>query len=105
VQRDIKPQNILMIEEGIYCITDFGISKILERDSNDTHFSTRFLNTKGPYGGTKIYMAPELRHLHESYENNLITLEDCNKIIFNTEKCDIFSLGITCLCLLFNLDR
>jgi serine/threonine protein kinase len=31
VHRDIKPENILKMEEDIYCITDFGISKIVEK--------------------------------------------------------------------------
>jgi serine/threonine protein kinase len=29
IHSDIKPQNILLKEDGTYCLADFGISKIL----------------------------------------------------------------------------
>jgi serine/threonine protein kinase len=37
IHRDIKPSNILKMAEGTYCITDFGISKIVEiKEDNHT---------------------------------------------------------------------
>jgi serine/threonine protein kinase len=31
IHRDIKPHNILKMDDGNYCITDFGISKIVDK--------------------------------------------------------------------------
>ena len=47
--RDLKPENILMGLDGHVCITDFGLSKVLENgDPTKT------------YCGTPEYMAPEV---------------------------------------------
>jgi serine/threonine protein kinase len=40
IHRDIKPQNILKMEDGNYCITDFGISKIIEKQSDGHTINT-----------------------------------------------------------------
>jgi serine/threonine protein kinase len=48
IHRDMKPENIIMEENGYLRITDFGISKIWKEDnSSDT-------------SGTPGYMAPEV---------------------------------------------
>lgn len=48
IHRDMKPENIIMEENGYLRITDFGISKIWKPDnSSDT-------------SGTPGYMAPEV---------------------------------------------
>jgi len=49
VHRDLKLENILMDEDGYVCLTDFGISKVLEKgELSKTHV------------GTKDYTAPEI---------------------------------------------
>jgi serine/threonine protein kinase len=48
IHRDMKPENIIMEENGYLRITDFGISKIWKEDNSaDT-------------SGTPGYMAPEV---------------------------------------------
>ncbi|XP_015838773.1 serine/threonine-protein kinase 32B isoform X1 [Tribolium castaneum] len=49
IHRDIKPDNILLDEEGHFHITDFNIATVLE----DTHLATSM-------SGTKPYIAPEI---------------------------------------------
>jgi tRNA A-37 threonylcarbamoyl transferase component Bud32 len=50
VHRDIKPQNILIDEEGCAKLTDFGISRQLEQDG---------MTATGRVLGTTDYVAPE----------------------------------------------
>jgi serine/threonine protein kinase len=53
IHRDIKPTNILLTENGLPMLSDFGIAKILE--SNETSS----LTGTGMSIGTPEYMAPE----------------------------------------------
>ena len=76
--RDIKPQNILIFENNIFKVTDFGEAKIL----NDTvQIST--------LRGSELYMSPMLYDGLKYNQKN---------IIHNVYKSDVYSLG---LCLLY----
>ncbi len=50
--RDIKPRNILIMNDGSIVVTDFGLAKILNKDSSTHTSSNDFLGTVG-------YHAPE----------------------------------------------
>lgn len=50
VHQDIKPDNILITEDGRYVISDFGISRT---------FKTKMSTTMGNTSGTLAYMSPE----------------------------------------------
>ncbi|MDB5337971.1 MAG: hypothetical protein JWN70_3590, partial [Planctomycetaceae bacterium] len=51
IHLDLKTQNILLTLDGLHKITDFGLAKRLENDSN--------LTSSGQILGTPSYMAPE----------------------------------------------
>ena len=76
--RDIKPQNILVFENGIYKLADFGEAK-------EVKISKR-LNT---LRGTELYMSPAL---YEGLKRGK------NDIPHDPFKSDVFSLGF---CLLY----
>ncbi len=78
--RDIKPQNILIFENNIYKITDFGEMKIL---SDSVQEST--------LRGSQLYMSPVL------YNGLKYNQRD---VIHNAYKSDVYSLGF---CLIYAL--
>ena len=57
VHRDVKPANILLSQDGVAKVTDFGIAKALGKD--DT------LTRPGTVIGTAAYLAPEQLEGHE----------------------------------------
>ena len=81
--RDIKPQNILIFENDLYKLADFGEAKELYQDLEATNKQT--------LRGTELYMAPVLFHALRSKKM-------IKYIKHNTYKSDVFSFG---LCALF----
>jgi serine/threonine protein kinase len=51
IHRDLKPANVLLAEDARLLITDFGLAKLLDRDT--------VLSLSGAVMGTASYMAPE----------------------------------------------
>jgi serine/threonine protein kinase len=70
LHRDLKPSNILLDARGEPHLTDFGLAKMLERDSGMTHSAAIM--------GTPNYLAPELA---------------AGKIKEVTTAADVYSLG------------
>ena len=77
--RDIKPQNILVFDNGVYKLADFGEAKEIK--------ISKKLNT---LRGTELYMSPAL------YEG---LKKEKNDVSHDTFKSDVFSLGF---CVLFS---
>ena len=68
LHRDIKPQNIMMVDNDIIKLTDFGFAKIFNSDND---------NMAQTICGSPIYMAPEIIK--------------CNKYSIKT---DLWSIGV-----------
>ncbi|XP_044463300.1 rust resistance kinase Lr10-like [Mangifera indica] len=68
---DIKPENILLDEDFIPKVGDFGLAKLCNRDSSDVSLAENNWGTLG-------YSAPEI-----SFKNHPITY-----------KCDVYSFGM-----------
>ena len=79
--RDIKPQNILIFENNIFKVTDFGEAKTL----NDTIQNATLR-------GSELYMSPALYNGLKYNQKN---------IVHNVYKSDVYSLG---LCLIYALS-
>lgn len=71
LHRDLKPGNILVDERGQPQVTDFGLARLLERDSEVTRADAVM--------GTPSYMAPE---------------QAAGRVKDLTIACDIYSLGV-----------
>ena len=54
VHRDVKPDNVMVLENDQVKVTDFGIARILQPDT-----SLHTIATTGMRMGTPLYMAPE----------------------------------------------
>ncbi|MEZ5473181.1 MAG: protein kinase [Marinicella sp.] len=75
IHRDIKPQNIMLSDQNILKILDFGIAGLVEHLSDDK--TNNKINQTTPAAGTPSYMSPE-----QAQGLNL------------DPRSDIFSLGI-----------
>ena len=57
IYRDLKPENVLIHEDGYMQITDYGISQTIDSTAGEIAYSRV---------GTNLYMAPEMHKAKES---------------------------------------
>ncbi len=62
VHRDIKPENVMVRNDGVVKILDFGVAKLLERNSSHEAPGQRAETEVGVIVGTIGYMSPEQLH-------------------------------------------
>jgi hypothetical protein len=78
--RDIKPQNILLFENGLFKMADFGEARTVKKNQNQKEMTLR---------GTELYMSPILMDALNQRQQD---------VFHDTFKSDVFSLG---LCFLY----
>ncbi len=61
IHRDLKPQNVLISEQGYAKVIDFGLAKLLEPpvEASEGDTETMFKTREGRVVGTIAYMSPE----------------------------------------------
>ena len=82
--RDVKPQNILILN-GMYKVCDFGEARIISGKNGYIH---------QPIRGSELYMSPILFDALNNHEHS---------VLHNSYKSDVFSLGM-CLLLAITLS-
>lgn len=85
--RDIKPQNILISNQGVYKIVDFGAIKE-DMQYIDAQFASNYT-----IQGTPTYLSPKLRKAYTEYLSD----HSRSRVEHNPIKSDVYSLGMTFL--------
>ena len=96
--RDVKPDNILIRENGDPVIIDFGISDYNEIEKKSNSVTGQYLIV-----GTLDYMSPEVLEAFNS-KNSFFNFNKRISMQINPIKADVYSLGLTILQMLTGED-
>lgn len=86
IHRDIKADNVLLSEDDVVKIVDFGVSEIFERGAADS--VKRVV-------GSPAYMAPELAALSTTTWKEYKIIDGLNSSVISGRAADIWSMGVT----------
>lgn len=93
IHRDIKADNLLLDEDDVLKIADFGVSELFEQD-NDIITKT---------AGSPAYMAPELAVISNGTLMDLAATKDIPINSLSGRSADIWSMGVTLYYMVFGI--
>lgn len=91
---DIKPQNLLISEDGVLKIADFGISQMLDSSQGEKQDGSQNADLV-VVAGTPAFMAPELCMAQQQRSNMKVAGVPSAPIKINGFKADIWAIGAT----------
>lgn len=96
IHRDIKAENLLLDEDDVLKIADFGVSELFNEQEGEKDIVTKT-------AGSPAYMAPELAVISNGTLMDLAVTKDIPTNMLSGRSADIWSMGVTLYYMIFGI--
>lgn len=96
IHRDIKADNLLLDEDDVLKIADFGVSELFNEQEGENDIVTKT-------AGSPAYMAPELAIISNGTLMHLAATKDIPTNMLSGKSTDIWSMGVTLYYMVFGI--